>query len=411
MKHSKKESKPKGCSKGKNDDNVLPTGPIMIEDIMQDEPSYHKRDMAIRELNMPADPTNNQSPVIRRRFKPLDNPRTVLELLKGMQIIKEGCMGNNVITGPNQYAFWRGCLTGAAQHEFIQFAREVGTVTLASLLQVKQRLTAHFAQHEVLREQKKHMRTKMCKDRNTTAQQHVGAVATLIESLGRLPPDFNEAQQLQDKDIMDILSTKAPQEHKILMIEQGFNPETSTIEEFVQISERAETKQNIYKERKRHFNSDNESSSKDERRNKKKQKPSKARNYQSISDKKEFCCKEHGPNSTNNSSDCKVIHGKQSDKHQAWKSKDKSENKHSDYKSKYKNKSRKLNLLQMEAKRAKVKWTKACKKLEANNSSSSKNKEEPSELKNVKETVREDKPEVLNLESSSSSSSSDSDSE
>jgi hypothetical protein len=84
MKHSKKESKPKGCSKGKNDNNVLGTGPIMIKEIMQDEPSYSKRDLAIRELNICTDPTNDQSPVIRRRFKPLDNPQSVLELLKGM---------------------------------------------------------------------------------------------------------------------------------------------------------------------------------------------------------------------------------------------------------------------------------------------------------------------------------------
>jgi hypothetical protein len=37
MKHSKKESKTEGCSiKGKNHDNVLRTGPIMIKDIVRD---------------------------------------------------------------------------------------------------------------------------------------------------------------------------------------------------------------------------------------------------------------------------------------------------------------------------------------------------------------------------------------
>jgi hypothetical protein len=123
MKHSKKESRPEGHSKGENDDDVPRTGPIMIEDVMQDGPSCHKKDMTIRDLKMGADPTNDQSPVIRRRFKPLDNPQTVLELLQGIQIIKEGCPGNNVMTGPNQHAFWHACLTGAAQHKFIQFAQ------------------------------------------------------------------------------------------------------------------------------------------------------------------------------------------------------------------------------------------------------------------------------------------------
>jgi hypothetical protein len=292
MKRSKKESKPKGCSKGKNDDNVLRTGPIMIEEIMQDEPSYSKRDVAIREMNIRTDPTNERSPVIRRRFKPLDDPRSVLELLKGTQFIKEGCIGNNVTTGPNQQAFWRGCLTGTIQNKFVQFAQEVGAETNANLLQVgaetnanllqvERRLAAHFAPREVLREQKKHVCAAMRMNaRNTTARAHVGAVATLNEHLGRLPPDFNDAQKLSTNEIMDVLATKAPKEHKNLMIEQGFNPETSTIEQFVEISERAETKKTIYEERKRYFNSKDMSSS-DEDSPSKKRKPSKPKNFRS----------------------------------------------------------------------------------------------------------------------------------
>jgi hypothetical protein len=111
--------------------------------------------------------------------------------------------------------------------------------------------------------------------RCTTAQACVGAVATLNKHLGRLHPDFNDAQKLPDKDIMDVLATKAPkEEHKALMIEQGFNPETSTVEEFVEISKRAETKKTIHEEHKRCFNSKDISSSDDERPNKK-QKPTK----------------------------------------------------------------------------------------------------------------------------------------
>jgi hypothetical protein len=54
--------------------------------------------------------------------------------------------------------------------KFVQFAREVGAETNANLLQVEQRLTAHFAPREVLREQKKHVRTLMhVNAQNTTA--------------------------------------------------------------------------------------------------------------------------------------------------------------------------------------------------------------------------------------------------
>jgi hypothetical protein len=34
MKRSKNKSKPEGCSKGENNDDILRTGPTMIEDIM-----------------------------------------------------------------------------------------------------------------------------------------------------------------------------------------------------------------------------------------------------------------------------------------------------------------------------------------------------------------------------------------
>jgi hypothetical protein len=178
----------------------------------------------------------------------------------------------------------------------------------------------------------------------------------------------------------------------------------------VEISERAETKKTVQEERKRYFNSKDMSSSDDDSPSKK-GKPTKARNFRSSQDRKEFYCKEHGPNSTHNSSDCKVIHGRSSDK-QAWKNKDKPE-KHAEHRSKHKNKARELNILRLEAKEAKAKWTKACKNLEAkNNASSSESEGEHSEqLKSVKETVREDKEEVFHLESSSNSSSSDSDSE
>jgi hypothetical protein len=159
--------------------------------------------------------------------------------------------------------------------------REVGAETNANLLQVEQGLTAHSAPREVLHEQKKYMRALMRMNaRNTTAQAYVGAVATLNEHLGRLPRDFNDAQKLSTKDIMEVLATKAPKEHKNLMIEQGFNPETSTIEEFVEISERAETKKTIHEERKRCFDSKDMSSSDEDSPPSKKRKPSlKAKNF------------------------------------------------------------------------------------------------------------------------------------
>ncbi len=76
------------------------------------------------------------------------------------------------------------------------------------------------------------------------------------------------------------------------MIEQGFNPETSTIEEFVEISERAEIKKTIHEERKRYFNSKDMSSSDEDSPSKKRKPSSTAKQFRSQTRKK-FCCKEH----------------------------------------------------------------------------------------------------------------------
>jgi hypothetical protein len=61
---------------------------------------------------MPTDPTNDASPIIKRKFKPLDNPAQLLTLLQGIHLIKEEVTGNNVTTGLLQYQYWHGYLTG-----------------------------------------------------------------------------------------------------------------------------------------------------------------------------------------------------------------------------------------------------------------------------------------------------------
>jgi hypothetical protein len=97
MKHSHKEKKPKGCAKGRKCDEVSVnrSGPIMTEDILKEAPWFHKSDTTIREMMIRADPANNASPFIKRKFKPSDNPARVLELLQSIA-------GNNVTTGPSQ---------------------------------------------------------------------------------------------------------------------------------------------------------------------------------------------------------------------------------------------------------------------------------------------------------------------
>jgi hypothetical protein len=136
MKHSKKDKKPKGFSKGKNNDRKR-LGPIVIKDILDGAPTFSKYDLAIREMMMRTDPTNGMSPIMKRKFKPLDTPSNIPNVLQAILLIKEGVIGNNVTAGPLQHRCWRGCLTGTALEKFNEFTQAIGNETAANLVQVE----------------------------------------------------------------------------------------------------------------------------------------------------------------------------------------------------------------------------------------------------------------------------------
>jgi hypothetical protein len=61
-------------------------------------------------------------------------------------------------------------------------------------------------------------------------------------------------QKISDTDMINNLAVLAPRENKNLMIEQGFDPRTATVETYVEICERAETKEDGHKEIETHKN-------------------------------------------------------------------------------------------------------------------------------------------------------------
>jgi hypothetical protein len=173
-----------------------------------------------------------------------------------------------------------------------------------------------------------------------STRQYVGAIATLNNTLEKLPPGFEAGQKVSDTDMMDILASKAPEGPKELMTDHGFDPQTATTTEFVEIYERAETKEAVQTRASKNCYSDNDSSE-DETRPKKPKKKAKTSSYNSRSERSKFYCKEHEPNGTHYSSTCKVLLAKK----EGWKKKDTSKGKYADYKSKCKKKHQELNLL------------------------------------------------------------------
>ena len=81
----------------------------------------------------------------------------------------------------------------------------------------------------------------MTKPRKLTTRQYVGLVRDLNSRMAHSPPLFDESQVLEESELVDFLANKAPKSHKAMLISQGFNAETSSLETFVEHCERAET--------------------------------------------------------------------------------------------------------------------------------------------------------------------------
>ena len=85
---------------------------------------------------------------------------------------------------------------------------------------------AYFGPKNCFSKQKRYIRYKMEKPHKLTTRQYVGLVRDLNSRMAQMSPLFDENQQLDESEIVDSLSNKAPKSHKAMLISQGFNPET-----------------------------------------------------------------------------------------------------------------------------------------------------------------------------------------
>jgi hypothetical protein len=73
-------------------------------------------------LSIRIDPTNDSSPIIKKRFKPVDNPPTVLEVLQGLLIIKQGMVGVTTLPLVQTSILLAWMSEGTALRKFNEFA-------------------------------------------------------------------------------------------------------------------------------------------------------------------------------------------------------------------------------------------------------------------------------------------------
>ena len=165
-------------------------------------------------------------------------------------------------------------------------------------------IVTYFGPNESLSKQKRYLRYKMVKLLRLTTRQYVGLIRDLNSRMAQLPPLFEDSQVLEEPELVDFLASKAPKSHKAMLINQGFNPETSTLETFVEHCECAETTDNIAGAK---FSaSDEDSKPRREKRTKTKSDRGKKRIKRST----KMYCSLHGENTSHNSKDCNTLKAK-----------------------------------------------------------------------------------------------------
>ena len=98
--------------------------------------------------------------------------------------------------------------------------------TVANLILVMNHVVTYFVPKECLSKQKRCICYKMYKPWNLTTRQYMGLVCDINSRMAQMPPLFDENQQLDESELVDSLSNKAPRSHKAMLISKGFWIET-----------------------------------------------------------------------------------------------------------------------------------------------------------------------------------------
>ena len=233
----------------------------------------------------------------------LDHPKNIIEVLRSRLAIEKGPVGNAITTGPNKFCFTRNILEGEALRIFDLKATELVQETAANLKTVLNHVVSYFGPNECLSKQKLYLRYTMTKPHKLTTRQYVDLVHDLNSRMAQLPPFFEDSQVLQESELVEFLANKAPKHHKAMLINQGFNPETSTLETFVEHCERAETTNNIAGAKFAAFDEESEP------RRKKRTKTKSDHGKKRIKRSTKMYCSLHGDNTSHSSKDCNTLKG------------------------------------------------------------------------------------------------------
>ena len=268
-------------------------------------------------LERPVKPTltKGEYVVLKCRTDPLDEGSSTYDLpipyystgtpeewLRFVRNVEKVFVGQNLTTGPQQYACVRRLLEGNALTVFDLKAAELGTQTLEHLGEVLRSLRDQVFPQRALQQQKRYMRRALSKPRHMPIRTYVNRVLELNDQLENFPGTGNEIHgtKLPEDEVLDLLEFGIPENWQQAMLLQDFDPQVHAVNDFVQFCERLETMEKEEK-RKRDFNTESTKSTKSTRLNKNSKK------RKNRSGKKNLNCMVHGKNCGHTSDNCFVL--------------------------------------------------------------------------------------------------------
>jgi hypothetical protein len=198
------------------------------------------------------EPKKNECLSIKLRSDPADNNSQTYELtvkffrtgtpeewLVFMRDLKRVLTGQNITTGPPKYAMARRLIFGDTLAVFNKAALDKGNETVANFELVLKDVTTHVFPQRALAYQKRYMRRYMRKPRDMSTRLFVARIAEMNAYLQEFPP-FEDNQELDEQEIVDILEFGVPNSWQKNMVLQGFDPMIHAVTDFVEFCERHE---------------------------------------------------------------------------------------------------------------------------------------------------------------------------
>ena len=205
--------------------------------VKEDEKEYAKG--SYMSMKLRATPTDEHSPTHEIQV-PYFKSGSCEQFFDFLDKVLAVFLGQNLTTGPQKVAFMRTVLKGDALTHFNQYFLTAGNEENDTFDLAVRSLITHIFPLRALRIQKRYMRRYMRKPRDMKMRTYRNRVVELNNYLARFPSNFNDAQKIDDEEIVDILEFGTPNKWQYEMVCMGFDSATATSQELVEFCERLE---------------------------------------------------------------------------------------------------------------------------------------------------------------------------